>query len=316
VSGRRKSTPNLVSFEGQDDAEVTPKGTVSFTYEDLYQKQLLQKHHSHGRRSRRYREYDSDTGYRSDREMQYFRRQFSGRDYEGARDRDDLSVRSQPLMSRSHHHHHHRRSREGGGYASDLEAYAGRGRGWTSGSKSPAVGRDRKTAPSPLPKPHHLHPTHSLPQDLDKSPTTTTPTADHPSPVFPGSPNMPNGHPPGIPPSSAYPSSASQFADHSLGAAASMPPQGYMPQGAYTPGGVPQGAYTPGGVPQGAYTAGGVPQGGYTPGGTGQGVYTPGTGEARSRTNPDLQRELHSVLEERSKNAVGRVCVFSLYRTG
>ncbi|PVD23056.1 hypothetical protein C0Q70_16318 [Pomacea canaliculata] len=74
---RRKSTPNLLSAEGErtEGEQRIP----ALTYEDLYKKPLLQQHQHHrgssGRRSRRMREYDSDTGYRSEQEMFRFNRQ-------------------------------------------------------------------------------------------------------------------------------------------------------------------------------------------------------------------------------------------------
>lgn len=273
VLGRRKSTPNLLSFEGEDP-EVTPKVTPSYTYEDLYQKQLLQKHHSQSRRSRRMREYDSDTGYRSDRDVQFFRRH-SGNDYKdgggggsGSRERDDLSVKSQPTMSKTHNHHHssqhqHRRHGREGGYTSDLEPYAGRGRGW--GNRSLGTSRDTAT-PSPLPKPYQLHPTHSLPQDLNvQAPTNPS---DHPPSPHPHPHTTHNVH---------FSSESYQAGAQTL----STPPQFLDQSPTIT-------LQAPPGFPVGAQ---GV-----------SGLYSQG---ARNKGGPELQRELYTVLEERSKKTSG-----------
>ncbi|KAL8581407.1 hypothetical protein ACOMHN_004292 [Nucella lapillus] len=155
VCGRRKSTPNLLNLDGQENGDHNPRRAPTLTYEDLYHQQLLHKHHHPSRRSRRLREYDSDTGCRSDHHASC--RPFS------ADGRDDLSVRSQPAMSRSQPAMSRSRrhgSRREGGYASDLEAYSGRGGGWGEGAST-------VSSPGVRPGTYHLHPTHSLPQDLD-----------------------------------------------------------------------------------------------------------------------------------------------------
>ncbi|XP_070194314.1 leucine-rich repeat-containing protein 7-like isoform X2 [Littorina saxatilis] len=288
VTGRRKSTPNLFSFEEGQGSEVTPKQMPSFTYEDLYQKQLLNKHHHHGRRSRRMREYDSDTGYRSDREMQQFQRQYSG---EG---RDDMSVRSQPTMSRSHRRSHGRE----GGYASDLEAYAGRGRGWGSGSSS---SKGRGSAPSPTPKPsmYPLYPTHSLPQDLNAHARTPTgPGQDfssshlHPPSRLTAPNSRPNSasyqqHPGGPPSPSQFHSGEAldQSTPLSTQAPQSFPQGGTVPSSASQafPGSPGSAAY-PQSTPVGDLSI----SSGYSQSG------------ARSKEK-DVHRELYTVLEERNK---------------
>lgn len=152
VSGRRKSAPNL--FSAGDGSETEQK--QPFTYEDLYQKQLLSHHHHHhhhGRRTRRMREYDSDTGYRSEQDFTRFQRQTSDDSRPGHS--DTLSVRSQPTMSRSRRRH----GREAG-YASDLEAYAGMGRGSGRGVNSSSSSSLR---PPIMP----LFAAHSVPHDLN-----------------------------------------------------------------------------------------------------------------------------------------------------
>lgn len=259
MTGRRKSTPNLFSFEGQG-SESEPKRTPSFTYEDLYHKQLLQKHHHHGRRSRRMREYDSDTGYRSDRELQQFHRQY----YRDGR--DDLSVRSQPTMSRPHRRGHGRE----GGYASDLEVYAGRGRGWGGGG-----GNNNTATPSPMPRPamYPLYPTHSLPQDLNARTLSGT-TQDSSSPHLHHQPRLtaPNSRPgSGSGQHAAGPPSPSQFSGNTM-----------LDQS--TPVTTPVTTVAPQGFPASSQSS--------------SGIYSQAGAHSRDR---DVQRELYTVLEERNK---------------
>ena len=258
VTGRRKSTPNLFSFEGQG-SESEPKRSPSFTYEDLYQKQLLQKHHHHGRRSRRMREYDSDTGYRSDREMQHFHSQY-------AKDgRDDLSVRSQPTMSRPHRRSHGRE----GGYASDLEVYAGRGRGW--GGRD---GGSNVATPSPMPRPvmYPLYPTHSLPQDLNARTSSGAPELASPHLHRPPCLTVPNSRPgSGSGQHPAGPPSPSQFSGNTM-----------LDQS--TPVTTPVTTAAPQGFPASSQP--------------GSSIYSQAGGRGRDQ---DVQRELYTVLEERNR---------------
>ena len=254
VEGRRKSTPNLFSFEGQSSEGTPPKRMPSFTYEDLYHKQILHKHHQpHGRRTRRMRDYDSDTGCRSDRGSSCHRKH----SVEG---RDDMSVRSQPTMSRSHRHSHHRET----GYASDLEAYAGRGRG--------APSRDGVT-PSPGAKPspqsHTPFPAHGVSDsNAPCNPSTSLVSVTvHPRPqsclTVPSSGSFRH---PGSPPSPSQFSNGS-FTDHST-PVTRQTVQGYSVS---------------------------------TPSSSSETYPQTGAGVGAGLTNRDVQRELYTVLEERQR---------------
>ncbi|XP_076440955.1 uncharacterized protein LOC143280209 isoform X2 [Babylonia areolata] len=257
ISGRRKSTPNLATVDGQE-LEQTVQRRPSYTYEDLYHKQLVHKHHHHhGRRSRRMREYDSDTGYKSDHDMQSFYRQYS------SDAKDNLSVRSQPSMSRSRRHG----SRREGGYASDLESYAGRGGGrWGGGASTP-------TPPPSSVKPgvYRLHPTHSLPQDLDARMTSET-------------------HRVSFAPQQNY-----------TGVSSSRPSSGSNPHLAAPPSPSPLGrnSLSEQSSPASKQAAQGFPSPSQSA--RGRSVQFQGSG----RKEGDLQRELFTVLEERKKKAAG-----------
>uniref|UniRef100_A0A2C9JVF7 PDZ domain-containing protein n=1 Tax=Biomphalaria glabrata TaxID=6526 RepID=A0A2C9JVF7_BIOGL len=117
ITKRSGSVPDLT---GSKNKEGYSAGTLpAANYEDLYYKQIVHRHR--GRRSRRMREYDSDTGYRSDKEIRY-----RDADSRGANS-EILSVRSQPLPSHHFHHQQNGRRKDGAGYASDLEAYSAAG---------------------------------------------------------------------------------------------------------------------------------------------------------------------------------------------
>ena len=90
---------------------------TSVTFEDIYNNQIVSRRKSH--RSRRMKDYDSDTGYRSDRSF----RRGAAEDTSRGANSDVLSVRSQPLP---HNHRSHRRRKKdaNGDYASDIESYS------------------------------------------------------------------------------------------------------------------------------------------------------------------------------------------------
>ncbi|CAL1540851.1 unnamed protein product [Lymnaea stagnalis] len=115
IARRSGSVPDLTTPKGRDGTSSSKpaQGSLS-TYEDLYNKQIVHRHR--GRRARRMRDYDSDTGYRSDREIRF---RLEGDDGSRGANSEILSIRSQPLP----YHHHGGRRRDGAGYASDLEAY-------------------------------------------------------------------------------------------------------------------------------------------------------------------------------------------------
>lgn len=118
LARRSGSVPDLTTPKSKENSSAKAVPSSS-TYDELYYKHIVQRGRRHGRRMR---EYDSDTGYRSDREIRF---RIDGEESRGANS-EILSVRSQPLPNH-HHQHHHRnhsgRRRDGAGYASDLEAY-------------------------------------------------------------------------------------------------------------------------------------------------------------------------------------------------
>jgi len=91
-----------------------PKPT-SVTFEDLYSNHIVTRRKGH-HRSRRMKDYDSDTGYRSDSHRHHHRDQ-STRDTAS----DIMSTRSMPVPH-GHRSHRHRR-KDNPEYASDIEAY-------------------------------------------------------------------------------------------------------------------------------------------------------------------------------------------------
>lgn len=120
------------------------------TFDELYYKHIGFRgghhHPSHrqgGRRARRSREYDSDTGYRSDRDI-YVRSHY-GRDSPrgGTASSEILSVRSQPAPHGHHRRHSHghlgSRGRGKEGYASDIGPYTSTPSGPGLGSLFPTA---------------------------------------------------------------------------------------------------------------------------------------------------------------------------------
>ncbi|KAH9523504.1 hypothetical protein Btru_040175 [Bulinus truncatus] len=145
IARRSGSVPDLSGSKGKEGysagASVTLPAAAT-NYEDLYYKQIVHRHR--GQIPRRMREYDSDTGYRSDKEVRY-------------RDADDnnrgansevLSVRSQPLPS--HHHHLIRRRKDGAGYASDLEAYGAAGSSFPTANAAAAAYQQKLGHQTPI----------------------------------------------------------------------------------------------------------------------------------------------------------------------
>nr|KAG5714135.1 hypothetical protein BaRGS_020463 [Batillaria attramentaria] len=258
LSGRRKSAPNL--FAPEDQGSEAEQQRHAFTYEDLYQKQLLhQHHHRHGRRSRRMREYDSDTGYRSDQDYLRFQRRFNDDDRHGHS--DSMSVRSQPTMSRP------RRGARGreAGYASDLEVYAGMGRG--------VGGRSGGGTPSSRPPILQLYTAHSVPHNLNAQ----TPPSGH-------------MHSVASPLSSSQSRLATPDSNHvNRPNSASLPPAAPSPtqlgSNKILDQSTPVTAHPPQAFPSPTQT--------HVPGG----VYSQSSGHA----DRELHRELYTVLEERNR---------------
>ena len=137
------SVPDLsLTQEGTQDQESKGSGSAQYqpmratTFDELYYKHIGFRggHHHHpshrqgGRRARRSREYDSDTGCKSDRDV--YVRSHRGRDSPraGGASSEILSVRSQPNPHNHHrrHSHGHGGSRGKGkeGYASDVGPYS------------------------------------------------------------------------------------------------------------------------------------------------------------------------------------------------
>ncbi|XP_005111171.2 uncharacterized protein LOC101857072 [Aplysia californica] len=126
ISRRSGSVPDLnrglADDETADDPEIAPTSVPAFIpFEDLYYNQIVSRRRGH--RSRRMRDYDSDTGYRSDREIVHFKRE-AGDDSSKGANSDVMSVRSQPLPHSYRNHRHRRKDGSGVGYASDLESYS------------------------------------------------------------------------------------------------------------------------------------------------------------------------------------------------
>ena len=142
MTRRSGSVPDLsLVQEGVQDQEQRRNSPSQLqplratTFDELYYKHIGFRgghhHPSHrhgGRRARRSREYDSDTGYRSDRDV--YVKSHHGKDSPrgGAASSEILSVRSQPAPYNHHrrHSHGHGNTRGKGreGYASDIGPYS------------------------------------------------------------------------------------------------------------------------------------------------------------------------------------------------
>ncbi|GFR86841.1 leucine-rich repeat-containing protein 7 [Elysia marginata] len=141
LTRRSGSVPDLSLMQDGAQGESRANGSShhqplrATTFDELYYKHIGFRgghhHPSHrqgGRRARRSQEYDSDTGYRSDRDV--YVRSHHGRDSPrgGAASSEILSVRSQPAPHSHHrrHSHGHLSSRGKGreGYASDIGPYS------------------------------------------------------------------------------------------------------------------------------------------------------------------------------------------------
>ncbi|XP_071117140.1 leucine-rich repeat-containing protein 7-like isoform X2 [Haliotis cracherodii] len=170
--GFSQSRPQLVRGSGSSpnipadvaDGRYKPDMPKSKSHFGIYGTDtpyVMQSHSSHGHRhhgsrgkqSHRMRDYDSDTGYRSDHELLKFRKQVLSDGRGSGPPSVSSSTLSHNHRHQHHHHHHHQqrpRPRREGGYASDLEAYSGRGRDWSQKSATLS----------------YQHPAHSLPYDL------------------------------------------------------------------------------------------------------------------------------------------------------
>ncbi|XP_041357782.1 erbin-like [Gigantopelta aegis] len=111
------STPNISnqSTSQSDQTEVCRASKITYITDSDYAHLPHYGQHSRGRHLRRLRDYDSDTGYRSDPEVVKFHQRFLNDQ------RNHVNTLSHPSNSG------HTRIREGG-YSSDLETYSGKTR--------------------------------------------------------------------------------------------------------------------------------------------------------------------------------------------
>lgn len=162
LSRNSGSVPDLTSGGGKEAATVATDLAKSAVpalsvNSDLYYKQIVYRHK--GRRSRRMRDYDSDTGYRSEGDSIRFRHEVKGKSSRGTSS-EVLSVQSQPLPHRYYHHlQNSGRGKEGLGYVSDIEA-RGAGSSFPTANAAAAAFQRKKHILS-------QHPAQSMPYDLD-----------------------------------------------------------------------------------------------------------------------------------------------------
>ncbi|RUS74107.1 hypothetical protein EGW08_018138 [Elysia chlorotica] len=161
---------------------------TAYTFDELYYKHIgfRGSHHppSHrqaGRRARRSREYDSDTGYRSDRDV--YVRSHHGRDSSrgGGASSEILSVRSQPVPYNHHRRHSHGHGSSKGrakeGYASDIGPYstpvdAGMGSRFpTANAAAAAFQQNKNRSTHAIENPHNSDSDHRFQQPSSSSPS-------------------------------------------------------------------------------------------------------------------------------------------------
>ncbi|XP_050403943.2 erbin isoform X1 [Patella vulgata] len=120
-SRRPGSNPDIPTsvIETNNVAGTKPDyDSAKWKVDALNYKQLVFHHHHKGHHNRRMREYDSDTGYRSDQDVVRFRKQYLNDDRANVYD-----MNTKTLPHSTHHSSNQQKAKRDNGYTSDLDAY-------------------------------------------------------------------------------------------------------------------------------------------------------------------------------------------------